>query len=123
VIVLVFSLVSLFGGGGFFIGLILGIVGGILAIVWKPMPTYVYSPYAYPGYALPYGYTGYPAAYPGYPGYPGYPPAPVPPTAATPAPAAAPRTCPACSAAVPTTAAYCMACGTRLPRARGPGRA
>ncbi len=36
VIILIFSLVSIFAGGGFVIGMILGIVGGILAIVWKP---------------------------------------------------------------------------------------
>lgn len=36
VVILVFSLVSLFGMGGFFIGAILGIVGGILALTWKP---------------------------------------------------------------------------------------
>src|SRR3989454_12058676 len=36
VIILLFSLFSIISTGGFFIGLILGIVGGILAIVWKP---------------------------------------------------------------------------------------
>ncbi len=36
IIVLVFSVVSLFGMGGFFIGAILGIIGGILALTWKP---------------------------------------------------------------------------------------
>ena len=36
VVILVFSLVSLFGMGGFFMGAILGIVGGILALTWKP---------------------------------------------------------------------------------------
>ncbi len=36
-LVLVFSLVSFFGMGGFFLGGLLGIVGGILAIVWAPM--------------------------------------------------------------------------------------
>ncbi len=35
-IILVFSIVSLFGMGGFFIGAILGFVGGILAATWKP---------------------------------------------------------------------------------------
>lgn len=34
--ILVFSFVSLFEGGGFFLGAILGIIGGILAITWKP---------------------------------------------------------------------------------------
>jgi len=36
VIVLVLSLGSIIIGGGFFIGLILGLVGGILGIIWKP---------------------------------------------------------------------------------------
>lgn len=35
-LVLVFSILSFFGMGGFFIGAILGIVGGVLAMVWKP---------------------------------------------------------------------------------------
>lgn len=34
-LILVFSVVSLFGMGGFIIGAILGIVGGILALTWK----------------------------------------------------------------------------------------
>ncbi len=34
-LVLVFSLVSFFGMGGFFLGGILGVVGGILALTWK----------------------------------------------------------------------------------------
>jgi hypothetical protein len=35
--VLIFSILSLLtSGGGFFIGFILGLVGGILALVWKP---------------------------------------------------------------------------------------
>lgn len=34
--ILVFSVLSLFEGGGYIIGAILGIVGGILGITWKP---------------------------------------------------------------------------------------
>ena len=34
-LVLVFSIVSFFGMGGFFVGAILGIVGGALAMTWK----------------------------------------------------------------------------------------
>lgn len=34
-LILVFSVVSLFGMGGFLIGAILGIIGGILALTWK----------------------------------------------------------------------------------------
>lgn len=36
VIILIFSLLSLPSGGGFFIGAILGLVGGILALTWRP---------------------------------------------------------------------------------------
>ena len=34
-LILAFSIVSLFGMGGFFVGAILGVVGGILALTWK----------------------------------------------------------------------------------------
>jgi hypothetical protein len=34
-LVLAFSIVSLFGMGGFFFGAIMGVVGGILAMTWK----------------------------------------------------------------------------------------
>lgn len=34
-LVLAFSIVSFFGMGGFFLGAILGVVGGILALTWK----------------------------------------------------------------------------------------
>ena len=34
-LILVFSAVSLFGAGGFFVGAVLGIVGGILALTWR----------------------------------------------------------------------------------------
>lgn len=36
IVILVLSIVGLLGGGGFLIGAILGIVGGILAIQWRP---------------------------------------------------------------------------------------
>lgn len=36
-VILILAVVSLFvGGGGFYIGAILAIVGGVLAMVWKP---------------------------------------------------------------------------------------
>lgn len=34
-VVLIFSILSIFGGGGFLVGMILGIIGGILAITWS----------------------------------------------------------------------------------------
>lgn len=37
VVILVFSLVSIVMGGGFIAGLILGVIGGILALVWRPV--------------------------------------------------------------------------------------
>ncbi|MBS7621927.1 hypothetical protein KEJ32_07445 [Candidatus Bathyarchaeota archaeon] len=36
IIVLIFSILSLFIGGGFIIGFILALVGSILGLVWKP---------------------------------------------------------------------------------------
>jgi Family of unknown function (DUF6114) len=36
VLIIVFSVVSFFGTGGFIIGAILGISGGIMALTWKP---------------------------------------------------------------------------------------
>ena len=40
VLVLIFSVLSVFGSmmGGFEIGVILGVIGGVLAILWKPAP-------------------------------------------------------------------------------------
>jgi hypothetical protein len=38
VLVLVFSVLSFLGLGGFVVGAILGIVGGILTLSWKPSP-------------------------------------------------------------------------------------
>ena len=35
-LILAFSILSLFGMGGFYFGAILGVVGGALAITWKP---------------------------------------------------------------------------------------
>jgi len=36
VLILVFSVLSFLGTGGFIVGAVLGIVGGILALTWKP---------------------------------------------------------------------------------------
>jgi hypothetical protein len=40
-LIVIFSVVSIFGGamGGFGIGLVLGLIGGVLAITWKPTET------------------------------------------------------------------------------------
>ena len=39
VLVLVFSVLGFFGFGGFIVGSVLGIVGGIMTLRWKPSPT------------------------------------------------------------------------------------
>jgi Family of unknown function (DUF6114)/zinc-ribbon domain len=52
VIILVLSLVSIIGGGGFFIGLILALIGGILAITWRP-PEPSPPMYGRPAYGSP----------------------------------------------------------------------
>lgn len=36
ILILVLALVSFAGGGGYFIGALLALIGGILALVWKP---------------------------------------------------------------------------------------
>jgi hypothetical protein len=36
IIVLVFSMISFLGSGGFFVGAILGIIGGVFALSWRP---------------------------------------------------------------------------------------
>jgi hypothetical protein len=39
VLILIFSILSVFGGmAGYLVGLVLGILGGALAIAWKPSP-------------------------------------------------------------------------------------
>jgi hypothetical protein len=40
-LIVIFSAISIFGGamGGFGIGLVLGLIGGVLAITWKPTET------------------------------------------------------------------------------------
>jgi hypothetical protein len=40
-LIVIFSVLSIFGGamGGFGIGLVLGLIGGVLAITWKPTET------------------------------------------------------------------------------------
>jgi len=39
ILVLVFSILGFFGFGGFIVGSVLGIVGGIMTLRWKPTPT------------------------------------------------------------------------------------
>ena len=94
ILILVFALISFLGGGGFYIGAILAIVGGILAIVWKgPAP-------------MTYG-----QPMPGAPMW-GQPP----PAAGAPPPAAAGgRFCSYCGAAVAPGSQFCAKCGAQVP--------
>jgi len=48
VIVLVFSVLSIVGFGGFIAGMVLGIVGGALGMAWSPYPRSYGTPYAAP---------------------------------------------------------------------------
>ncbi len=108
VIILVFSILSIFTAlGGFFIGLILGIIGGALAISWKPqqmmMPGYP------PGYPAPYGQYAYaqPYAQP-----PAPPPSAAPPGTSPPQAGARPAVfCRNCGASVTPGAPFCGNCG------------
>jgi hypothetical protein len=69
--IIVLSLVSLISLGGFGIGFLLALIGGILFVAWEPpTPAYYYPP---GGYAPPYGYPVQPYGYAA-PAYPQYPP-------------------------------------------------
>lgn len=54
VAILVLSLLSFFGGGGFLVGVLLGVIGGILAIIYQ-VPGSIPLPYSSPavGYLRP----------------------------------------------------------------------
>jgi len=108
-IIMLFSLVSIVGSGGFIIGLVLGFAGGLIAVIWKPPSPvtggalmYGQPPYQPPGYGQPgYPIAGYRAPYQQYPANP-------------PAATAQARTCPRCGAPVNPGAAFCSSCGSRL---------
>jgi hypothetical protein len=78
--------------GGFVIGFILALIGGILVLTFKP-------PMMVP-VAVPMGYPGQPM------GYPGQPMPPPPPMGAP-----MPSVCPACGGAINPATRSCMACG------------
>jgi zinc-ribbon domain len=101
ILILVFAVISFIGGGGFYIGAILALIGGILAIVWTPPATTYGQPMM--GQPMPGG-----AAW-------GQPPPPPPPSAA---PAAAPgvaQFCQFCGTAIPAGAKFCPKCGAATP--------
>ena len=109
VIILVFSILSIFTAlGGFLIGLILGIVGGALAIAWKPRAV------MFPGYGA-----GYPAGFATYgppppvapPGYAAAPPGAQPSQPITPE---APAFCKNCGAPLSPGVQFCPSCGMKV---------
>jgi hypothetical protein len=94
IIIIVLSLVSWIGGGGFFIGFLLGLIGGILALVWNP--------------PAPAGQMGQP--------YMNQPPPMAPPLgAASPMGGAPPRFCSSCGSPNATTSQFCAKCGAAMP--------
>ncbi|HTT45582.1 MAG TPA: zinc ribbon domain-containing protein [Thermoplasmata archaeon] len=90
VVVLVMSLLSFVAGGGLFIGLILGLIGGIMAISWhSPTP----NPSTHgPSYPNPWGGSATP---------------PVPPGVAQ-------RFCRSCGSPNVATAQFCAKCGASM---------
>jgi hypothetical protein len=90
VVVLVMSLLSFIAGGGLYIGLILGLIGGVMAITWRP-------PAANPA---PYGQ---PAPKPGESAV--TPPLP---------PGVAQRFCRSCGSPNVATAQFCAKCGAAM---------
>jgi Family of unknown function (DUF6114)/zinc-ribbon domain len=97
VIILVFSILSVFTSlGGFLVGLILGIIGGALGIGWKPRAV------GFPGYVA-----GYPSGYGAY----GPPPTPIAPPGYVAAPG---PNVPAAPSTSPEAPAFCRNCGAPL---------
>ena len=94
ILILVFSVISFIGGGGFYIGASLALVGGILAIVWRPSVVQTY---------------GQPMAAPGWGAQPPPPPS-MPPVAGGGA-----QFCQFCGTAVPAGAKFCPKCGAGVP--------
>jgi hypothetical protein len=99
ILILVFALISFIGGGGFYIGAILALIGGILAIIWNP-------PAPAPGYGQPMMGQQMPGA----PQW-GQPP---PPAAAPPPPAAGQRFCSSCGSPNAAGAQFCAKCGAPM---------
>jgi len=96
VLIIVFSLISFIGGGGFYIGAILGLVGGILALVWRaPMAPQMGGPGGWmpaPPPAMSTAGSGAPAA-----------------------PAPGQRVCGSCGTPVAAGAQFCAKCGAPMP--------
>jgi|SRR5271157_2082614 len=100
ILIIVFSVISLVGGGGFYIGSILALIGGILAVIWHP--TMVSQPvYGQPGYGAPYG-------------QPGAAPQWSPPAAPPLQPGVAQRFCSSCGSPNVASAQFCAKCGAPM---------
>jgi len=93
VLIVAFSLVSLVGSSGFLVGLVLGLIGGILALRWQPPVPIVGN-----GSTFRRGPPWTPAV-----------------SLAPPPSATASRVCPACGSAAVPAASRCPNCGTGLP--------
>lgn len=93
IIVLILSILSLVGGGGFFIGFLLALIGGILAIIYHPPATQAaWGQQPTPPAMTPPGWSGGQAA------------------------GAAPgqKFCPSCGSPNPAGSATCAKCGAPL---------
>ncbi len=101
ILILVLSLISFIGGGGFYIGAILALIGGILAIIWTP-------PTPAQGYGQPM--MGQPMAQPAQPPAWGAPA----PASAPPAGAAGGKFCSSCGSQNAAGAQFCAKCGAPM---------
>jgi hypothetical protein len=91
IIIIILALVSWIGGAGLVIGLILALIGGIMAYVWKPPPA---------EYGAPVG-TAMGASMPG--------------AAPTLPPVGGAKACAYCGAEIPAGAQFCPKCGAAAP--------
>jgi len=94
ILILVLALLSWIGGGGFFIGFLLALIGAILALMWKP-----------PAPAMTQPAWGAP---------PPLTTAPMPPPGAAPA-GGAQKFCSSCGSPNNTGSQFCVKCGAAMP--------
>lgn len=95
ILILVFAIVSWVGGGGFFIGFLLALIGGILALTWKPPAPAM----AQPAWGAP----------------PPLGTAPMPPPGAAPPPAGGQKFCSSCGSPNNPGSQFCVKCGAAMP--------
>ena len=100
ILIIVFALIGFLGGGGFYIGSILALIGGIMAVSWHP-PVVSQPVYVQPGSGAPYGQPGT--------GLPWSPPA-VPPLQ----PGVPQRFCSSCGSPNVASAKFCAKCGAPM---------